>query len=102
MAKESAQLLRAPVTVVADRVTRPTLPSAPPRMPSATFVARQDTMTSAAKQGCRTMDRVALLARVESLPLLDDPQLGRIVIVVVMDRHLPPISRLPSLKAMAP
>ncbi|KAK7045744.1 hypothetical protein SK128_017144 [Halocaridina rubra] len=39
----SALLPRAPVTIVATRVIGPTLPSAPPEMPSATFVARQET-----------------------------------------------------------
>ncbi|KAK7068227.1 hypothetical protein SK128_025383 [Halocaridina rubra] len=51
MAQESAPLLRAPVTIVAAWVIGPMPPSALPRMPSAIFVARQDTMTSATERG---------------------------------------------------
>ncbi|KAK7060643.1 hypothetical protein SK128_022402 [Halocaridina rubra] len=45
MAQGSAPLLRAPLTIANALVIGPT----PPTLPSAAFVARQDTMTSAAK-----------------------------------------------------
>ncbi|KAK7084604.1 hypothetical protein SK128_010579 [Halocaridina rubra] len=51
MAQGSAPLLRALVTIVAIGVIGPMLPTAPQRMPSATFVVRQDTITSAAQRG---------------------------------------------------
>ncbi|KAK7076679.1 hypothetical protein SK128_011174 [Halocaridina rubra] len=45
----SATLMRAHVTIAATGDIGPAPPSAPPRTPRATFVARQDTTTSAAE-----------------------------------------------------